>query len=97
MRLLFVEAPDGTTRVGAAVGKRQGKAYVRSRGRRVIRESVRRLLPWTRQGIWVVVLLGSQGLTAGAREIHQDMARLFMEKGFLSQEFPGPDWDPGED
>ena len=95
--MLFVEAPDGLTRIGAAVGKRQGKAHVRSRGRRVIRESVRRLLPWMQQGLWIVVLLRSRDLTSGADEIYRDLVRVFQEKGFFSPDFPGPRWDPGED
>ncbi len=98
VRLLFVEAPDGLTRVGAAVGKRQGKAHVRSRGRRIIREGVRRLLPWMADSrIWFVVLLRRRGLTARADAIYFDLERLLRERGFLAPDFPGAVWNAGEE
>ncbi|MBL3593696.1 MAG: ribonuclease P protein component [Synergistaceae bacterium] len=97
VRLLFLEAPDGMTRIGVAVGKRQGKAVVRSRGRRVLREAARRLLPWIRPGYWFVLTLSGQALQSGARPVYEDLACLLQARGFLDGSFPGPDWTPWEE
>ncbi|NLK18397.1 MAG: ribonuclease P protein component [Synergistaceae bacterium] len=93
VRLLFVEAPDGRTRIGFAVGKRQGKSHERNRGRRILKEGFRRMRPWIREGLWIVAALKRQGMTAGAREIYFDIAGLLKGRGMLSEEWPGPDWN----
>ena len=92
VRLLFVESPDGTTRFGVAVGKQQGSAPVRSRGKRILRESVRRLRPWVKDGFWIVCTLKSAGLDKNARAVYIDMARIFSRAGLMVQGWPGPDW-----
>ena len=91
--MLFVEAPDGRTRIGFAVGKRQGKSHERNRGRRILREGVRRLLPWMKDGVWVVAALRSRGMAAGADEIYLNLAGLLAGRGFMVEEWPGPDWN----
>lgn len=92
VRLLFLEAPDGQTRFGMAVGKRQGNACVRSRGRRVLREAARRLAPWTRDGLWIVLSLSNRGLSANARDVYFDLASLMEKKKFFEAHWPGPKW-----
>nr|WP_321503820.1 ribonuclease P protein component [uncultured Dethiosulfovibrio sp.] len=92
VRLLFIEAPDGVTRFGVVVGKRQGNACVRSRGRRVLREAARRLAPWVRPGVWLVFSLSTRGLTANGREIYYDLGSLMKRSGFLTDSWPGPSW-----
>ncbi|MDD4365526.1 MAG: ribonuclease P protein component [Synergistales bacterium] len=96
VRLLFLEAPDGKTRVGVAVGKRQGKAALRSRGRRVLREAMRRLLPWLRPGVWIVVTLRTSGLAASAVSLYGELACLLEGRGLLTDDFPGASWTPWE-
>jgi ribonuclease P protein component len=93
VRLLFLEAPDGRTRVGFAVGKRQGKSHERNRGRRILKEGFRRLLTWMKEGVWVVASLRSGGMTAGAGEVYYDLARLLGGRGMLAGCWPGPDWE----
>ena len=90
---MFVEAPDGRTRVGFAVGKRQGKSHERNRGRRILKEGFRRLLPWMRDGVWIVAALRRVGMTAGAREIYSDLAELLRGRGIMVEEWPGLDWN----
>ena len=46
VRLFFVERPSDPTMVGVTVGKKMAMAAKRTRGRRMLRESFRRLLPW---------------------------------------------------
>lgn len=97
VRLLFVDAPDGVTRIGVAVGKRQGKSFRRNRGRRLLREAIRRLLPWIRPGLWVMLTLRTAGLEAGGVAVYEDLARLLRSRGFLTEDFPGPSWTPWEE
>jgi len=93
VRLLFLEAPDGRTRVGFAVGKRQGKSHERNRGRRILKEGFRRLLPWMKEGVWLVASLRNSGMTAGAGEVYYDLARVLAGRGMMVAGWPGPDWD----
>lgn len=95
--MLFMEAPDGITRLGFAVGRRQGKSHERNRGRRILRESFRRLLPWLNQGLWIVSSLRSAGLEANARDVYFDITRVLSSRGLLSVEWPGPNWESPEE
>lgn len=92
VRLLFIEAPDGEKKFGVVVGKKQGNACVRSRGRRVLREAARRLAPWVRPGYWFIFSLSLKGLSANGRDVYDDLARLMERVGLLSEDWPGPSW-----
>lgn len=88
VRLLFLDTGDGFPRLGTAVGKRQGGAVVRSRGRRVLREAFRVCRPWMKDGIWLVAMLRSAGLEAGTEEIYADMVTLLRKEQILRPGFP---------
>lgn len=90
VRLLFVKAPDGKTRYAMAVGKKLGKAHRRNRGRRLLREAVRRLHPWVKQGWWFAMMLSGPGIDAGAAAVYADLAQTFRRGGFLEDDWPGP-------
>ena len=75
------------------VGKKIAGAARRPRGRRVMREAVRRLLPWVREGTWIVASLRENALGAKADEIYADMALSLKRRGLLVQEWPGADWN----
>ena len=92
VRLLFVKAPDGKTRFAMAVGKKLGKAHRRNRGRRMLKESLRRLHPWMKEGWWFAMMLNEQGLKASAPEVYNDLARTLKRGGFLDDDWPGPVW-----
>jgi ribonuclease P protein component len=97
VRLLFLKKTgktsfDGGPRVGYAVGKRQGKAHVRNRGKRVLREAFRRLRPWTSPGAMLVFSLKDKALDLKANEIYCDMARVLRKNGLLTSTWPGAFW-----
>lgn len=93
VRLFFVEAPESRTLVGVTVGRRIAKASKRVRGRRMLRESFRRLLPWIRDGVWIVGSLRENALSLSATDIYLDMARSMKRRGLLKPDFPGADWN----
>ena len=97
MRLLFLEVPDSPVRIGLAVGKKQGASHERNRGRRILKEGFRRLRPWMKDGFWFVASLRDQGMTANAREIYSDLARLLFRSAFLRSDWPGANWDAPEE
>ncbi len=97
MRLLFVKGEEGQVRIGMAVGKRQGKSHERNRGRRMLKEGFRRLLPWMRGDFMIVAGLTSAGMRSGSREIYEELASLLQKGGLLLPRWPGPNWnDPSK-
>lgn len=94
-----MEKQGGAPLVGVTVGKKAAtKAAARVRGRRILREAFRRLLPWINSGVWVVGSLKEVALDASARSIYMDLAYLLKRKGLLSSYWPGANWqtDKGE-
>lgn len=89
VRLLFLREPLSGTKIGFAVGRRQGNAVVRSRGRRILREAFRRLLPWIRPGFLFAASLRHAGLTANAREIFDDLKVVLERAGCIDPAIPG--------
>ena len=94
VRLLFLRSPGQTEpRVGYAVGKRQGKAHVRNRGRRILREAFRRLGPWVVSDAALVLSLKDRALGASAVAVWHDMTRVLQRQGLLLDGWNGADWD----
>ena len=93
MRLLFLRKTEGGLRVGYAVGKRQGKAHVRNRGRRVLREAFRRLAPWLTSDVALVASLRDRALGASAVSVWRDMARVLRRQGLLADGWDEAGWD----
>ena len=93
VRLLFLRKTEGGLRVGYAVGKRQGKAHVRNRGRRVLREAFRRLAPWLTSDVALVASLRDRALGASAVSVWRDMARVLRRQGLLADGWDEAGWD----
>ncbi len=92
VRLLYVTKMEGAALAGVTVGKKIACGAQRVRGRRVLREAVRRLLPWTKAGTWLVVSLRSGGLEANARDVYYDLAACMKRRGLLVKGCPEADW-----
>ena len=92
MRLLCLKI-EGPTQLGFAVGRRQGAAHVRNRGKRILREAFRRLRPWLIPGFHIVATLRAPGLAAKADSVYFDVAGVLERRGFLDAGWPGAIWD----
>ena len=84
VRILYLKsAGSECVKFGCAVGKRQGKAHVRNRGRRIMREAFRILSDRITPGISMILLLSDKGLTAKTPEIARELERLLSRKKLL--------------
>lgn len=45
-----------------------------------------------KDGFWFVASLRDQGMTANARDIYYDLARLLFRNNFLLPDWPGANW-----
>jgi ribonuclease P protein component len=92
VRLFYVRAEEGRPLVGVTVGRKIAIAAKRTRGRRVMRESFRRLLPWIKEGGWVVGSFRENALSASAQDVYYDVAKSLKRRGLLKHDWPGADW-----
>jgi len=83
VRLLFLEVPGKKALVGMAVGKRQGNAVTRNRGKRILKEAVRKTYPLIKEGYWIVFSLQKRGLSAKTQEVQRDLVKLLSQEGML--------------
>ena len=97
VRLLFVERADGPSQIGVTVGRKIANAAKRSRGRRTMRESFRRLLPWIKDEVWIIASLRESGLEKSSKDVYIDIARSLKRRGLRRPDWPGPDWDADKD
>ena len=84
VRLLYLKgASSEGVKFGCAVGKRQGKAHTRNRGRRILREAFRTLSDRISPGTSIILMLSDKGLTAKTPEIARELERLLSRKKLL--------------
>lgn len=93
VRLFFLEQPLESKMIGVAVGKKMANAPQRSRGRRILRESFRRLLPWIKDGVWIVGSLREKALDASAKDIYIDISTVLKKRNLMKEDWPGINWD----
>jgi ribonuclease P protein component len=92
VRLYYLRVRGERTKVGVAVGKKIARASLRSRGRRMLRESIRRLLPWLTDELWIVLSLREKALGENAVSIYADIARSLGRAGLIRPDWGGPNW-----
>ena len=86
VRLLYLrDDNDPDIKFGCAVGKRLGKAHVRNRGRRILREAFRQLYKSANiiPGLKIVLTLNAKGLEAKTQDILRELEILFRRKKLL--------------
>jgi len=93
VRFVYVCAPDGISRYGVVAGKRMGNAPCRSRGKRLCREALRRLVPWIKEGYWIVVTVRKYGLEEKASNVYHEMGSLLASRGFMKENWPNYAWN----
>lgn len=77
VRIVFLDRPGEPTKFGAVVSKKIANAVMRAHGRRLIRESLRRLAPCVTSGVWVIVSMREHGLAASAVDVWRDIRAQF--------------------
>ena len=92
VRIYYLYRYNDAKKVGVAAGKRIGNAVRRVRGRRMAREALRRLMPWIREGVWIVTSIKERALDSDAVSIYYETARLLERAELLSGDWNGADW-----
>ena len=87
VRLLYLRDDNisDALKFGLAVGKRLGKAHIRVRGRRILREAFRPLSAKLVPGLSIVLGLKPEGISAKTQEIQKDLERLFRRKKLFAE------------
>ena len=84
VRLLYLKEDSGSIKFGCAVGKHQGKAHIRNRGKRILREAFRQLENKIIPGLQIVLSLKDKGLDSKTQDIHRELFKLLRRKNLLS-------------
>ena len=90
MRLLFLRRDElkNEIKVGYTVGKHQGKAHIRNRGKRILRAAFHEvtknynILP----GTYFILGLKNKALDSKSTEIFQDLLKILQVKKLLSDD-----------
>lgn len=85
VRILYLRDNDGGVTFGCAVGKKQGKAHVRTRGRRILREAFRGVSGRITQGMKIVLMLQDRGLASKSTEIQRELERLLSRRKLITK------------
>jgi ribonuclease P protein component len=82
------------SRIGFAVGKKQCNSCGRNRGKRILREAMRRLMPFVTPGLTIVATLKDANLSinASAVDIYLDSVKILTKRGLLTKEWRRAQW-----
>lgn len=80
------QKPTGDTRVGFAAGKKLGKAVVRNRVKRRMKEGVRLLFPRVKPGYSLVLIARQGALDMPFPQLQTRLMELFERAGVLRSE-----------
>ena len=83
VRILYLRDNDGGITFGCAVGKRQGKAHIRTRGRRILRAAFRGVSGRIVSGIKIVLTLQEKGLSSKSTEIQRELEALMTRRKLI--------------
>ena len=83
VRLLYLRDSENVIKFGCAVGKRVGKAHIRSRGKRILRAAFREFSGKLIPGLKIVLTLREKGIGAKTQDIEKELDRLFRRKKLL--------------
>jgi len=103
VRLLCLKADSETelnrteihhSRVGFAVGKKQCNSCGRNRGKRILREAMRRLMPFVVPGLNIVATLKNAAfdINASAVDVYLDSVKILKKRGLLNKEWQHVKW-----
>jgi len=82
------------SRIGFAVGKKQCNSCKRNRGKRILREAMRRLMPFMAPGLDIVATLkdAAVSIDKNAADIYLDSAKILAKRGLLSKDWQNAKW-----
>jgi ribonuclease P protein component len=82
------------SRIGFAVGKKHCNSCERNRGKRILREAMRRLMPFITPGLNIVATLkdAAVSINASAADVYLDSAKILSKRGLLAKEWQSAKW-----
>ncbi|MBR0151634.1 MAG: ribonuclease P protein component [Synergistaceae bacterium] len=83
VRMLYLRDEGESVSFGCAVGKRQGKAHIRVRGRRILREAFRQIAPRVMPGLSIILTLSGEGLTAKSHAVQKELESLLARRKLI--------------
>ena len=90
-----IHSKELPSRIGFAVGKKQCNSCGRNRGKRILREALRRLIPFMARGFNIVATLkdAAANINVSAVDVYLDSAKILVKRGLLAKEWQQAKWE----